>query len=124
MPATNLERVFSMTFSRIYPLYIAKVERKGRTRDDVDTVISWLTGFSPDTIHELGAETSTVTLREFFDRATLNPASTLLTGSVCGVKIQEVEDPLMRKIRYMDKLVDDVAKGRKLDRMLPSLDQE
>lgn len=122
MPAPNLERVFAMTFSSIYPLYIAKVERKGRTQQEVDAVISWLTGFSPTRIHELGDEQCSVTLREFFEMATVNPAARLLKGSVCGVKVQEVQDPLMRQIRYMDKLVDDLAKGRSLDRIFPTSD--
>ena len=105
-----------MTFARIYPLYVNKVERKGRTVAELDRVIEWLTGFSPESVKTLIHEE--VTLREFFDRAAINQNAALITGVICGVRIEEIDDPLMKKIRYLDKLVDELAKGRPLEKIL------
>lgn len=109
-------RIFTTSVASVYPLYVNKVERKGRTQAELDQVISWLTGFDEATLQShLDAET---TFEDFFAAATLNPGAALITGSVCGVKVQEVEDPLMRQIRYLDKLVDELAKGRPMEKVL------
>ena len=105
-----------MTFSSVYPLYVAKAERKGRTKDEVDEVIRWLTGFDDaDLQKHLDADT---TFEELFDQAKLNPNASLITGVVCGVRVEELDDPLMQKIRYLDKLVDELAKGKSMDKVL------
>lgn len=109
-------RIFSTAVADVYPHYVTKVERKGRTREDVDAVTCWLTGFDRDELQRHLA--SGTTFEDFFAAARLNPAAELITGSVCGVKIQEVEDPLMRRIRYLDKLVDELAKGKALEKVL------
>jgi hypothetical protein len=110
-------RVFSMKFASIYPLYVQKAEKKGRTRQEVDEVICWLTGYSRDQLArqiELGGS-----LRSFFDDApSFNPNSSLITGVVCGVRVEQVDDPLMRKIRYLDKLIDELARGKALSKVL------
>ena len=111
-----MSRVFEMTFASVYPLYLAKVERKGRTKDDLDAVIRWLTGFDDATISR-HAE-ATTTFREFFDEATLNVRADQVTGVVCGIRVEEIEDPLMHRIRLLDKLVDELAKGRPLAKVL------
>jgi hypothetical protein len=111
-----MHRIFTTSVASVYPHYVTKVERKGRTRAELDEVIEWLTGFDERALQEhLERET---TFEEFFDRATLNPHADQITGSVCGVKVQEVEDPLMRRIRYLDKLVDELAKGRPMEKVL------
>ncbi len=105
-----------MPFASVYPAYVAKVERKGRTQAELDEVIAWLTGFDDDALRRhLDAGT---TFEDFFDAATLNPRAPEITGSVCGVRVQDVEDPLMQQIRYLDKLVDELAKGRPMTRVL------
>lgn len=105
-----------MPFASVYPLYVAKAERKGRTKDEVDEIIAWLTGFDDDALaRHLADET---TFEEFFDDAELNPNVNLITGVVCGVKVQEIEDPLMRRIRYLDKLIDELAKGKAMTKIL------
>jgi len=110
-------RVFRMKFADVYPLYIQKAERKNRTKAEVDQVICWLTGYSPaelETQIELGID-----LETFFAQApAFNPSSTLITGVVCGVRVEQVEDPLMQKIRYLDKLVDELAKGKAMEKIL------
>lgn len=109
-------RIFSTAVADVYPHYVTKAERKGRTRAEVDAVTCWLTGFDEAELqHHLEART---TFEDFFAAARLNPASELITGSVCGVKVQDVEDPLMRRIRYLDKLVDELAKGKALEKVL------
>jgi hypothetical protein len=109
-------RIFSTTVASVYPLYLAKVERKGRTQDELDTVIRWLTGFDEAELQRhLAAGT---TFADFFAAARLNPDAALITGVVCGVRVQEIEDPLMQRIRYLDKLVDELAKGRTMDKVL------
>ena len=113
-----MHRIFTTSVADVYPHYVTKAERKGRTREEVDEVITWLTGFDDATLQaHLDAGT---TFQDFFAAAELNPASSLITGSVCGVKVQEVEDPLMRRIRYLDKLVDELAKGRPMAKVLRS----
>lgn len=110
-------RIFSTSFASVYPLYIAKAERKGRTKDEVDQVIFWLTGYNETSLAE--AVEDERDFREFFDKAPqLNENRNLITGSVCGVKVHEVEDPLMQNIRYLDKLIDELAKGKTMDKIL------
>lgn len=112
----NNERVKRMPFVAVYDQYVAKVERKGRTRDELDTALRWLTGFDEDALRiHLSAGT---TIRDLFDAADLNPKAVTITGVVCGVRIADIEDPLMRRVRIMDKVVDDLAKGRPLERVL------
>ena len=105
-----------MAFSAVYPLYVAKPERKGRTAAELDEVIEWLTGFDEAALQRhLDAGT---TFEDFFADARLNPNAPLITGVICGVRVEEIEDPLMQKIRYLDKLVDELAKGKALDNVL------
>src|SRR5690606_22665853 len=110
-------RVFAIPFAKIYPLYIQKAERKNRTRGEVDQVICWLTGYDTAGLREqIDRE---VDLEAFFAEApALHPDSSLIRGVVCGVRVEEIEDPLMRKIRYLDKLVDELAKGKKMEKIL------
>lgn len=109
-------RIFSMTFASIYPLYVSKVEKKGRSKDELDTVLRRLTGYSQDRLeHQIEVR---VDCRTFIEEAPLNPDRALITGVVCGVRVENVEDPLMRELRYMDKLVDELARGKKLDSIL------
>lgn len=111
-----MSRIFTTSFASVYPLYLTKVERKGRTQDELDEVIRWLTGFTDEEL--AGHLKDETTFEEFFGAATLAPEASLITGSVCGVKVQEVQDPLMRQIRYLDKLVDELAKGRPMAKVL------
>ncbi|MFJ3489823.1 DUF2200 domain-containing protein [Leifsonia aquatica] len=109
----------AMPFARIHPLYVAKVERKGRDAQDVDRVISWLTGYDDAGLQ--GAIADGASLEEFFAQApAMNPDAELITGVICGVRVEEIEDPLMQRIRYMDKLVDEVARGKKMESILRS----
>jgi hypothetical protein len=111
-----VSRIFTSSVASVYPLYVAKVEKKGRTRAELDQVIEWLTGFDDEALRRhLDDET---TFEDFFAEADLNPNASLITGSVCGVRVQDVEDPLMQKIRYLDKLVDELAKGRPMEKVL------
>lgn len=112
----SMSRVFDMPFSSVYPLYLAKVERKGRTKDELDAAVRWLTGFDDATLAAHAEGTST--FREFFDAATLNPNVSLVAGVVCGIRVEKIEDPLMYRIRVLDKLVDELAKGRPLAKVL------
>jgi len=112
----NNERIARTPFAEIYPLYVTKLERKGRTRDELDASIEWLTGFDGATLAaHLEGRTP---MREFFASAELNPGAASITGVVCGVRIAEITDPFMRRVRILDKIVDDLAKGRSLDRVL------
>lgn len=111
-----MHKVFVMPFSRVYPLYVIKVEKKGRTQAEVDTVIRWLTGFTAKQLQKHIDKNST--FEEFFAAAKIHQNAPLITGVICGVRIEEIEDPLMQKIRYMDKLVDELAKGRPLEKIL------
>ncbi|WGK95031.1 MULTISPECIES: DUF2200 domain-containing protein [Flavobacterium] len=118
MPTTpeHNERIAKMTFASVYPLYLAKVERKGRTKEELHQVITWLTGFDDTTLFQLMDEK--VTFKTFFERAQLNPKAQLITGTICGYKIEEIENALTQQVRYLDKLVDELAKGKKLDKIL------
>ncbi|WP_445259175.1 DUF2200 domain-containing protein [Nocardioides aurantiacus] len=109
-------RIFTTSVASVYPHYVTKVEKKGRSRAELDEVVTWLTGFDDATLQRHLEEGTT--FEDFFDAATLHPHASLITGSVCGVKVQEVEDPLMRRIRYLDKLVDELAKGRPMAKVL------
>lgn len=113
----NNERVFRITFATVYPLYVTKVEKKGRTRKELDTVLAWLTGYDGRGLKkQIDAK---VDLQTFFAKAPkLNPNASKITGSICGYKVEEIKDPLMQKIRYMDKLVDELAKGRAMEKIL------
>jgi len=105
-----------MTVASVYPLYVAKVERKGRTRAELDQVIEWLTGFDDAELADhLEAGT---TFRDFFDQSHLNPHASLITGVICGVRVEDIEDPLMQRIRYLDKLVDELARGKAMEKVL------
>ena len=110
------ERIAKMTFAAIYPMYLAKVEKKGRTSEELLQVIEWLTGFNIKKLEELINEK--VTFEAFFDQANLNPNAHQITGVICGYRVEEIENPLTRKVRYLDKLVDELAKGRKLEKIL------
>lgn len=113
----NNARVFAYTFASIYPMYIQKAEKKGRTKAEVDTVLYWLTGYNKKTLQQQIDKKSD--LETFFVEApALNPNVSKITGVVCGVRIEEIEDKLMRKVRYMDKLVDELAKGRAMEKIL------
>jgi len=106
-----------MSFAKIYPLYIAKAEKKGRTRAEVDEIVRWLTGYSQEALEEQLEKQ--VDLETFFaDAPQLNPARSLIKGVICGVRVEEIEDPLMREIRYMDKLIDELARGKAMEKVL------
>ncbi|WP_084078094.1 DUF2200 domain-containing protein [Demequina sp. NBRC 110057] len=104
-----------LLFSAVYPLYIQKVERKGRSQAELDEVITWLTGFDKRAIDGYAADEST--FRDFFDAATLNPNAGLITGVICGYRVEEIEDPLTQKARYLDKLVDELARGKAMEKI-------
>ncbi len=110
------QRIAKMTFSSVYPLYLAKVEKKGRTKDELNKVIEWLTGFNSIKLQELIKEN--VTFDTFFQNASLNPNASLITGLICGYRVEEIKDPFMQKVRYLDKLVDELAKGKKIEKIL------
>lgn len=114
--AEHHERIAKMTFSSVYPHYLTKVEKKGRTREELHQVISWLTGFDEAQLQELINEK--VTFETFFQRANLNPNAHLITGVICGYRIEEIDNALTRQARYLDKLVDELAKGRKMEKIL------
>src|ERR1044071_1632742 len=113
----NYARVFAMSFAGVYPLYIQKVEKKGRTKEELDEVLCWLTGYTRKTLQQqIDNKTN---LENFFAEAPqLNPNVSKITGLICGYRVEEIEDKLMQKIRYMDKLVDELAKGRTMDKIL------
>ncbi|MDR6945120.1 DUF2200 domain-containing protein [Mucilaginibacter pocheonensis] len=113
------ERIAKMTFASVYPLYLAKVEKKGRTKEELDQVIEWLTGFNNEMLEDLIIEN--VTFETFFQRASLNPNAYLITGVICGYRVEEIENTLTRQVRYLDKLVDELAKGRKMEKILRGL---
>ena len=113
---THDERFAEMTFSSVYPLYIAKVEKKGRTKAELHQVIEWLTGFDDQKLQaQIDAKS---TFEAFFQQATLNPNAHLITGFICGYRIEEIKNPLTQKVRYLDKIVDELAKGRKIEKIL------
>jgi hypothetical protein len=110
-------RVFKMSFASVYPLYIQKIEKKGRDKQELDRVLCWLTGYTPRALAEQITRKSD--LETFFQEApALHPNVSKITGVICGVRLEEIEDPLMRNIRYMDKLVDELAKGRPMEKIL------
>lgn len=111
-----MSRIFESSFGSVYPLYLAKVARKGRSQAELDQVIEWLTGYGQAELAQ-HLERGT-TFREFFAQASIHPNVDLITGSICGVKIQEIEDPLMKQIRHLDKLVDELARGRAMEKVL------
>ncbi len=113
---TQHQRIAKMTFASVYPLYLAKVEKKGRTKEELHQVIEWLTGFDNRKLQELIKEK--VTFETFFQRASLHPNAQLITGVICGYRVEEIENPLTRQARYLDKLVDELAKGRKMEKIL------
>lgn len=111
------EKVYAMKFARIYPLLVAKAEKKGRTKEEVDEIICWLTGYSAEEIEK--AASMPVTYGGFFQNApALNPNRKLITGSICGVRVEMINEPLMQEIRYLDKLIDELAKGKPMDKIL------
>ena len=115
-PSTHHERIARMTFASVYPLYLAKVEKKGRTREELHRVIAWLTGFDDQKLQEqIDTE---ATFESFFNDALLNPNANLITGIICGYRIEDIDNQLTRKVRYLDKLVDELAKGRKMEKIL------
>jgi hypothetical protein len=109
-------RMAKTTFAAVYPYYIKKVERKGRTKEELHQVIMWLTGFNERKILELIEDK--VTFEQFFKDATLNPNASLIKGVICGYRVEEIENPLTQKVRYLDKLVDELAKGKQMDKIL------
>lgn len=113
---THNERIAKMAFSSVYPHYVTKVEKKGRTIAELHQVIEWLTGFNKEELQKLIAEKAT--FETFFERAKLNPNAHLITGTICGYRIEDIENQLTRKTRYLDKLVDELAKGRKMEKIL------
>ena len=118
MTATNTQdqRIAKMSFASVYPLYLAKVEKKGRTKEELHQVIEWLTGFDD---HKLAALINDhATFESFFQRASLNPNAKLITGLICGYRVEEIKNPLTQQVRYLDKLVDELAKGRKMEKIL------
>ena len=109
-------RIFKMSFASVYPHYVNKVEKKGRTKEELHTVIEWLTGFKDKEIASLIDEKAT--FKTFFKKARLNPNAPLITGTICGYRIEEIQDPISRQVRYLDKLVDELAKGRPMAKIL------
>jgi hypothetical protein len=110
------QRMARMTFATVYPLYVEKVEKKGRTKEELNKVTEWLTGFDASKLRELIE--NKVTFEDFFRQASLHPNAHLITGVICGYRVEEIENPLTRKVRYLDKLVDELAKGRKMEKIL------
>lgn len=110
------QRIAEMTFSSVYPHYVTKVENKGRTKEELHEVIEWLTGFDKARLQQLIADK--VTFQELFRQATLHPNANLITGVICGYRIENIENPLTQQVRYLDKLVDELAKGRKMEKIL------
>ena len=116
--AAHNEKIAKMTFATVYPLYLAKLERKGRSKEELHQVIEWLTGFNDDMISKL--IDGNATFEAFFAQAQLNPNAHLIAGLICGYRIEEIENPLTRNVRCLDKLVDELAKGRKMEKILRS----
>ena len=109
-------RIAKMTFASVYPHYVTKVEKKGRTKEELHQVIEWLTGYNEKKLQQVIEEK--LTFEQFFQNATLNPNAHLITGVICGYRVEEIKDPLTQKARYLDKLVDELAKGRKMEKIL------
>ena len=115
---THDQRIAKMSFASVYPLYVAKVKKKGRTVDELHEVIQWLTGFDPGKVKELVRENAT--FETFFAKAKLNPNAHFITGTICGYRVENIENPLTQQVRYLDKLVDELAHGRKMEKILRS----
>lgn len=115
-PNLHHQRIAKMTFASVYPMYLAKVEKKGRTKEELHQVIEWLTGFDVKKLSEQIEEKAT--FETFFRHASVNPNAQLITGVICGYRVEEIENPLTQQVRYLDKLVDELAKGRKLEKIL------
>ena len=111
-----MSRIFGLPFAAVYPLYVTKLEKKGRTQAELDEVIEWLTGFDEPALRRHLAEGTTFT--DFYAAARINPNASLITGVICGMRVEEIDDPLMQQIRYMDKLVDEVANGKLMEKVL------
>ena len=112
----QIERVTKMSFASVYPHYVTKVEKKGRTVAELHEVISWLTGFNSSQIMKIVGEK--ISFGEFFEKASIHPNARLITGLICGYRVEEIENPFMQKVRYLDKLVDELAKGKKMEKIL------
>ena len=110
------ERIRKMIFASVYPLYLTKVEKKGRTKEELDQVINWLTGFDNKRLQEMIDKK--ISFETFFEQATINEKAHLITGTICGYRVEEIEDKLTRQVRYLDKLVDELAKGKKMEKIL------
>ena len=113
---THNDRIAKMTFASVYPLYLQKVEKKGRTKDELHKVITWLTSYNEAQIQQLVDEK--VSFETFFQKATINPNAHLITGVICGYRLEEIDNPLTQRVRYLDKLVDELAKGKKIEKIL------
>jgi hypothetical protein len=116
---THDDRFSNMAFASVYPLYLAKIEKKGRSEEELRQVIKWLTGFDNKKLQELIKEKAT--FKTFFQRASLNPNAHLITGMICGYRVEEIQNPLTQQVRYLDKLVDELAKGRKMEKIMRAL---
>ena len=117
IPQKTLDRIYKMTFAGVYPHYVTKAEKKGRTKKEVDEIIRWLTGYTQKKLDSILVKG--ITFDSFFkDAPKMNPARKLVTGTICGVRVEEIKEPLMREIRYLDKLVDELAKGKTMDKIL------
>lgn len=114
--AEHNERVAKITFASVYPHYIKKAESKGRTKEELHQIIHWLTGFDDAKLQQLIDENAT--FKTFFEKATLNPNANLITGVICGYRVEEIENPLTKQVRYLDKLIDELAKGKKMEKIL------
>lgn len=110
------ERIAKMTFSSVYPHYVTKIEKKGRTVSELHQVIEWLTGYNEEQLQKLIMQK--ITFKDFFERANLNPNAHLIKGLICGYRIEEIENPLTKQVRYLDKVIDELAKGKKLEKIL------
>lgn len=117
-PPGSIERIAQMTFASVYPMYVSKVEKKDRTKKELHQVIEWLTGYDSKQLKSLIKDK--VTFGEFFDKAKIHPNAHLITGVICGYRVEEIEDPFYQKARYLDKLIDELAKGRKMEKILRS----
>jgi hypothetical protein len=116
---THNKRIANLTFASVYPHYVVKVEKKGRTKEELNQVIKWLTGFDNEKLEQLIKDKAT--FETFFQQASLNPNAPLITGVICGYRVEEIENPLTKQVRYLDKLVDELAKGRKMDKIYEGL---
>lgn len=112
----NKPKIYTMTFAKIYPLYVQKAQKKNRTQEEVNQIISWLTGYTDEELHN--HIDSDIDLETFFNNATINPKATLIKGVVCGVRVEDIEENTMRYIRYLDKLIDELAKGKDMSKIL------